>query len=81
MHVQLTSSLPLLYCISLVVVSVMIIPVIFCIGISFIRFAESSRNGDETPEEEDTKVDNETKRFYTSKNILIFVFPVATISV
>ncbi|XP_042018317.1 DNA-binding protein RHL1-like isoform X1 [Salvia splendens] len=30
------------------------------------KFAESSGNGDETPEEEDTKVDNETKRVYTS---------------
>ncbi|XP_057804120.1 DNA-binding protein RHL1 [Salvia miltiorrhiza] len=45
------------------------------------RFAESSgddfiENGDETPEEEDVKVDTETKRIYPSTNILVIVFPV-----
>lgn len=56
--------------------------IIFFYFISFLRFAESSGddfigNEDETPEEEDAKVDSETKRVNRSTNILVFRFPIS----
>lgn len=57
--------------------SFLITPVIY--SISLHRFAEPSEddlieNGDDKPEEEDKKLDNETSRIFTSTDILVFVF-------